>query len=303
MPKLFGRYDAPAAGPQWHPQRGALVAANLDLFRGHVQRATLTGAWATGAQSVDMAALRRSIAGTGDSELLTLLDRVDRHFAQPTIVKDGAGGFKTVLAGPQQLSPKQLNELLGALAQGRNDGRVIAGADGMISEKEARAGARWTDTFSHQLAGAVTGSVAHRLDRRRAAFAEQARSELAGRADLEKSISSFATKHAETPEGREAVGWFLRSKLTQRPEANLDTRLRGYALMRTVLKADPDAPKLFAGLRTRKNLSDAELKTFLRTDDLRAFAAKAKTETDRAVGGSYQQYLAGADVAAPYRHR
>jgi hypothetical protein len=305
MPKLFGTVGTQA--PKFTTQSGSIVAKNLDAFRGHVQHAThaASGGWGGTKAFVDLNQLRNSVAQTRDPELRAVMNRVDQHFSVPARVADGNGGFKMVRQAPARLAPNQVNELMGSLAQGKAAGMAMAGSDGKISEAEARNGAGWTKSpkLANQVAGAVAGSLVQRSDVQKANFKEAARSELSGRKAIEQDISAFATKHAETPQGRDALAWHLRSEIVKRPGANLGSMIAADSLENRALKADAQAPMLLAGMRTKNNISDAELKTFLRTDNLATFTAQAKASADRTVGGSYEKYVAGADIQAALKPR
>ena len=66
--------------------------------------------------------------------------------------------------------------------------------------------------------------------------------------------------------------------------------------MRKMAGAEDQPLQQFFHSFQRNNLSDAELKKFFKTGDLKAFASQMQTQTDKASGGSYARYLAGDDI-------
>lgn len=273
-----------------------LTPENLKKTLDKVSKAVEEATSADGEVSLDDVAAKL----TGDDAALSTLDAIRREDAfertetRTSVSCGGDSSTREVRVAPESLQGAEVRSVLTALIAAKSDlDAVDSNADGRISIEEAEVNAG--DTLSANLADAVVGEHLGTFESEMDNWAyaiRNVKNDLQIRTGSEVRIEQAARHHTSSSDAAEAVAWSFREMLSKGMYVSVD-------LLEGELAGAETSWLRFVPLWNEGgpgHLSDNEVKRFLGTDDLRAFAADKKAELETKVGMSWSDFLAGKDI-------
>jgi len=268
--------------------------------------------------SVKIEKLEQKVAATGDQALSQQLDAIERNFqrTERSAVTSSCSGTATSSCGgsatrdvhvkPKALDAAEVRSVFSALMDAKAKvGSLDHNADGHIAHDEAGRSSN-LDGLSGDLAkGAVAGTLAAYEQELRAWNSELSKvaTSIEARKNADTRMQDVAKHHAATPEASDAILWAYRELLVSAALGGADSwaiRDLSAQLDRSLKDAETSFLRFlpfFSSAHGAGHLDDAEVKRFLRTSDLTAFAADKKRAVENKVGGDFAfRFLGGKDL-------
>lgn len=264
--------------------------------------------------SLDVAKLRKEVAGTRDPDLANALEAIVERFQRTetrpapaaTYTSSCGGGStyasscggtpssSTVEVDPKTLERGEVAQVLADLRKAREGvGDLDRDRDGKLSKTEIDA-TPGRGGLSSELIQAALQDYGRELESWGRALAAVA-SSLDARTSLDEKILAAASHHAATPQGAAAIAAAYRDLITQGGQLP--------DLEATLAKAEGGCfARLLGNLGLfghpkAGHLDDAEVRKLLDTQDLRQFAADRYASIKARTGGEYQKhFLKGKDL-------
>lgn len=261
--------------------------------------------------SVKIEKLEQKVAASGDQALSNQLDAIERSFqrTERSAVTSGCSGSTTreVQVKPKALDPAEVRSVFSALLDAKAKVNSLdSNGDGRIAHDEAGR-ANGLDGLAGKLAsGAVAGTLAAYEQELRAWNSELSTvaTSIDARQRTDDRMLEVASHHASTPQATDAILWAYRELLVSAALGKTDPWATGdlsnrldHALKEAETSFLRFLPFFSSAARGEGHLDDAEVKKFLATDDLTAFAADKKRSVENKVGGEYAfRFLGGKDL-------
>lgn len=278
--------------------------------------------------SLEVAKLAKEVQESKDPLAARALRPIEDAFLRertaPVLNSCGAiisGQTHVISARPEKLDSSEVKSVMQALLAAKAKvGALDTNKDGVLSKHEMSAAA--VGGLANALAkAALDDSVSTfrmELSRWNQAVTEKVAAPVELRQSLEESFKAIAEYHAATPQGAEAIMWAYRESFsalqgpaasglvarvdgTHELEQNSATSLRAKWDMSEALKNAETSllrfvPFLKEGATGKGHLSDAEVRAFVKADDLAQFSASRSAAFEKKLGVDYQGWLAGKDL-------
>lgn len=253
---------------------------------------------------VDVAALEHTLDASGNAALELGLDRIKDAFRRTEMrsFHDGCSGgtvTRPVKVTPKELDAGEVNSVLSAIAQAKSKVNTLdTNHDGKIQQGEAKGAAGLAGLAGKLAEGALAGTLtAYRFELRawNEALNDVAHS-VKDRKSFDGALQSAAKHHAATDLGADAITWAYRDLATQGKSADI------WDLKDSLENAETSflryIPFFGRNVKTKAgHLSDKETARLLDTSDLASFIEHKKTAVANRIGGGFEKYLEGKDLA------